>query len=117
MWWWRILKKYTFGADFGINLIEEINLSKKFTTATKMFEYFQAGIPVLCSDTIENKLILENNKCGILTSNNNNSIKSNLIKIKHLNNVKQYKKNCLIASKKFNWEQQKDVILKSIEIN
>jgi glycosyltransferase involved in cell wall biosynthesis len=111
------LKKYTFGADYGINLIEEINLSKKFTTATKMFEYFQAGIPVLCSETKENKLICRENKCGILTLNDNDSIKSNLIKIKESSNIQQYKKNCLIAAKKFNWEQQKKIILNSIETN
>ena len=48
------LLNYTSGADFGVNLLEDINLSKKFASPNKLYEYIHAGIPVICSNTIEN---------------------------------------------------------------
>ena len=49
------LPGYTSGADFGINLLEDINLSKKLASPNKLFEYLHAGIPVICSNSVENK--------------------------------------------------------------
>jgi glycosyltransferase involved in cell wall biosynthesis len=61
------LPNYTSGADFGINFLEDFNLSKKMASPNKLFEYIHAGIPVLCSTGLENEKVLNNFNVGIAT--------------------------------------------------
>jgi len=102
------LEEYTKIADCGINLLEEINLSKKYTTATKMFEYFQAGLPVITSDINENKMILAKYNVGILTKNNSEDLQNKIIEMKNSPNQKDFKLNSVNAAKEYNWENQRD---------
>ena len=74
------LHSYSAAADIGINLLENYNLSKKLASPNKLFEYIHAEIPVLCSDTIENKKILSKYKIGELTNNQIDDIRNNIIK-------------------------------------
>ena len=85
------LYKYTNIADCGINLLDEINLSKKFTTATKIFKQFQAGI---------------------LTKNGIINLCDNIIKMSELSNVEKYKTNSLKAPKFYYWEIQESILFK-----
>ena len=55
----EVYPDYTKGADFGINLLENINLSKKFASPNKLFEYIHCNIPIICSNTYENKRVIE----------------------------------------------------------
>ena len=102
------LVEYTNIADCGINLLEEINLSKKYTTATKMFEYFQAGIAIIASDITENKMILAKYNVGILTKNNCEDLQNKIIEMKNSPNQKHFKLNSANAAKEYNWENQRD---------
>ena len=106
------LYKFTNIADCGINLLDEINLSKKFTTATKMFEYFQAGIPIICSDIVENKNIFKQFEAGILTRNEVIELRENIIKMSKSSNIEKYKMNSLKASKEYYWERQESILFK-----
>lgn len=72
------LPSYTMGADIGVNLLEELNLSKKLASPNKLFEYIQAGIPVIASQTVENELVLKNQLDGVLVQNNMQSFKEAL---------------------------------------
>lgn len=60
------LHSYTRTADLGIFLLEPVNLSKKFASANKIFEYMKAGIPILTTDQPENRRVINESKCGIL---------------------------------------------------
>jgi glycosyltransferase involved in cell wall biosynthesis len=73
------LPKYTRGATLGVNLLEAYNLSKKMASPNKLFEYIHAGLPVIASDTIENKIVLTKFNVGIITQNNSESIKQNIL--------------------------------------
>ncbi len=55
-------------ASLGIMLIEHINLSKKYALANKVTEYMACGIPVLASDSPENVRIIDDAKCGFITT-------------------------------------------------
>ena len=105
------LYHYTESSDCGINLLEEINLSKKFTTATKMFEYFQAGIPVLCSNIKENERILSKYKAGLLTENTVADIKIKIIEMNRTKDYMMFKAKSKEASKEYNWENQHKILL------
>ena len=107
------LLNYTCGADIGINILEEFNLSKKLASPNKLFEYIHAEIPVVCSKTIENQKVLKKYQIGIMVDNDivdiSNKI-SNLIK----EDFKDYKQACKLASQEYNWQKQEEKILSFI---
>lgn len=106
------LPDYTKGADIGINLLEDINLSKKFASPNKLFEYIHSNIPVLASNTIENRLVFEKYSIGILCENSPSSIADSIRKFGK-SDLEKFKENCSSAIKEYSWEKQED-ILKSI---
>lgn len=84
------LSACTKGADLGINLLESINLSKKFASPNKLFEYIHAELPVICSYSPENNLVLEKYKIGIQC---HNEIESIVDAIHKLINIDEHEKN------------------------
>ena len=74
-----MLLEHTRGADIGINLLEDFNISKKLASPNKLFEYIHAKTPVLCSNTIENSRVVTNYDIGILTENNKTSVQDSII--------------------------------------
>lgn len=94
------LPSYTKGADIGINLLEDFNLSKKLASPNKLFEYIHSGIPVLGTATIENVRVVERFKIGEICDNNVKSITEGIYKIE-LNN---YSEELNAAKEYYNWE-------------
>lgn len=107
------LLNYTSGADFGINLLEDINLSKKLASPNKLYEYIHAGIPVICSNTIENMKVLDKFKIGINVENNIDDVSSK-INTFVLKDMSSYKLECKRAAQEYNWECQEKSILNLI---
>ena len=60
------LKTLTPMAAIGISIEEDLGLNYRFTLPNKLFDYIQAGIPVLVSDLPEMKKIVETYKIGIV---------------------------------------------------
>ena len=89
------LIEYTIGADFGINLLEPFNLSKKLASPNKLFEYMQAEIPVLCSYSPENDLVFQNYSLGLQCELNTTNICNVIIDLaqKTEKDIQLYKKN------------------------
>lgn len=61
------LNQYTSAADIGLCLLESKGLSYYFALPNRIFDYINAGIPVLASNFPEIKAIVETFKTGILT--------------------------------------------------
>ena len=104
------LLDYTRGADIGINLLEDFNLSKKLASPNKLFEYIHARIPVICSNTIENSKVLKNYKIGLLTENNLTSIKDSIIELSKKKKT-IFEAEMKRAKKNYNWEKQESEII------
>jgi glycosyltransferase involved in cell wall biosynthesis len=107
------LPNYTIGADIGVNLLEDFNLSKKMASPNKLFEYIHAEIPVLASDTLENNLVFQKYNIGLITINASKSIASS-IKTLSKSDFSHYKSNCCIAKDFYCWENQEQKLLESI---
>jgi len=106
------LSAYTKGADLGINLLESINLSKKLASPNKLFEYIHAELPVICSYSPENNLVLEKYKIGLQCHNEIESIVNRVHELININeNEKKIIQRDLIKSKEeYCYENQVELI-------
>ena len=96
-------------ADVGIHPIENTCLNHFYCLPNKLFQYIQAGIPVLCSDFPEMKNIVDGYKVGEVFDVEDISNISNTINLLFQNTAKliEYKNNCIIASTTLNWHIEK----------
>lgn len=105
----HLLPEYTRGADIGVNLLESINLSKKMASPNKLFEYIHAGIPVICSNTTENKRVLDVYKVGYLVDNSVECI-TETINVVSKSSGEEFASDLEKAKSKYCWENQEDVL-------
>ncbi len=60
------LPRYTASADIGVQPIENTCLNHYTTDSNKLFEYVQAGLPVVASDLPEIRRIVRQHDLGLL---------------------------------------------------
>lgn len=108
----NILFAYTKSADVGINLLEPFNLSKAMASPNKLFEYIHAGIPIIASQTKENKIVFDEFDIGLLVENNKESILNALNYFLEKVHLKEKTKYHPLAQRKYQWESQVKILEK-----
>lgn len=107
------LLSYTSSADIGSVLIEDICLSYRLCLPNKLFEYIQAGLPVIGSNLPEISRIIREYDIGeIANPDYSESIVAALRRL--LDNPTRFtqaKKNSQRAAKVFNWEKESSTLL------
>lgn len=100
------MMNYTFHADLGLTLDKPTNINYRFSLPNKIFDYIHSNTPVLGTDLVEVKNIIETHKVGKIISKFNSV---NLAKI--INEIKEdklslatWKSNCSKAKEELNWE-------------
>lgn len=110
------LKQLTALADCGISFDKDTNLNYRFSLPNKLFDYINAGIPVLVSNLPEIANIVTNYQVGLLLESHDiQEIASKMNKIcfeipsSHWTNALQQ------ASKELNWENEQTKLISIYE--
>lgn len=107
-----ILLDYTSSADFGISTIEDSCLNYRYCLPNKIFEYLMAGIPVIVSNLLEMKRLVEDNYIGVVANENTPKGLKEAIEAATLLDKEELKQNILKVKEIYNWEKQEKVLLK-----
>lgn len=108
------LLDYTTNSDIGFNLLESLNKSKEMASPNKLFEYIQAEIPSINTDTVENRKILNTYNNGWLVNNSIVEIAELLSSISE-KDIDRIKTNCKQAKIELSWENQQNKLLSIIK--
>jgi glycosyltransferase involved in cell wall biosynthesis len=106
------MMKYTACADLGLSLDKDTSLNYRYSLPNKLFDYIQAGTPVLVSDLPElAKVVAENGVGKLLKSHAPKTIAKQVESM--LNNelkMTSLVKNCKKAAKQLVWENERKVL-------
>ncbi len=110
----EILYQYTSLADFGLTLDKDTNLNYRFSLPNKLFDYIQAGLPVLASDLTEVRKIIDQYKIGkIAPSTSVTDIAATMKQmISDDHQFVLWKENLKIAASELCWENEEKKLLK-----
>jgi|TARA_Y100000385_G_scaffold286549_1_gene348769 glycosyltransferase involved in cell wall biosynthesis len=112
---YKSLMDYTSVADLGVTFDKSSNINYRLSLPNKLFDYIQAGVPVLSSRLPEIEKVINKYDVGAFIKNHNpESI------AKGINNIlgdpdqlMKWKKNCSFAAQELTWENE-EVTLKNI---
>lgn len=106
------LWNYTSHADIGISLDKDTNLNYRFSLPNKIFDFVHAGVPVLASNLVEIKKIIDNYEIGEMIENHNPKHIAEKINfmLDNSEKIKIWKENCALVSKEFCWQNEEKVL-------
>ena len=107
------LSRITRKADLGISLEEDLGLNYRFALPNKLFDYIQAGVPVLVSNLPEMKRIVEHYQIGVIAETHQRKELAGLFKTALDDQEKRtvWKQNLLMAAKELCWENEEEVLM------
>lgn len=107
-----IMMNYTFHADLGLSLDKDTNSNYKFSLPNKIFDYIHTTTPVISSDLIELKRVIEKHDVGrIIAEHSAKGVAQTINSI--LENpqlLATLKENCKKAALLENWEEESKVL-------
>ena len=102
------LLHYTFNADIGVSIDKDTNLNYHFSLPNKIFDYIQAGLPVLASNLPEIKNLISRYNIGDTIENHDpKHIAEKLNFMLNATEYKTWKENTKKAASENNWETEK----------
>lgn len=110
------LLHYTCNSDIGISIDKDTNLNYHFSLPNKIFDYIQAGLPVLASPLPEIKNIISRYNIGCFIEDHDP--KHIAEKINNMLSSDQYriwKENTLKAAAENNWDNEKKILSSVID--
>ncbi|MCB0803149.1 MAG: glycosyltransferase [Flavobacteriales bacterium] len=106
------LHELTQKASLGVSLEKELGLNYKYAVPNKIFDYIQAGVPVLYSPLVEVVSLLNNYLVGEqLMSHEPISIARQINEMLISDKKELWKSECLRAASIYNWEEEEKKLL------
>jgi glycosyltransferase involved in cell wall biosynthesis len=103
------LQSYTGQASLGISLEENLGMNYYYALPNKLFDYIQAGVPVLVSGLPEMRNMVEKYDVGMVAESHEPADLAIIIEKMMSDEEKRmtWKKNLNIAAKELCWENEK----------
>lgn len=106
------MMRYTSSADLGLSLDKDTNMNYRFSLPNKLFDYIQAGTPVLVSNLPELQKIVEEHGVGVVSDSHEPKQLAGQIRA-FLNDSKMItaaNEACKVAAKELIWEKERKVL-------
>lgn len=106
------LQEVTSQADLGISLEEDLGLNYRFALPNKLFDYIQAGVPVLVSNLPEMRRIVEHYQIGLIADTHQRKELAEIMKTALFDQEKRlvWKQNLPKAAEELCWENEEKVL-------
>lgn len=105
------LSAWTALADIGLTLDKDTNINYRFSLPNKIFDYIHAGIPVLASDLVEVKRIVETYNVGRITPDHHPQTIAKIInEMLSGDEYATWKANTQKAVQELTWEKEEEKI-------
>ncbi|MDD4150205.1 MAG: glycosyltransferase [Bacteroidales bacterium] len=106
------LYNLTKTARLGFSLEQGKSLNYKYSLPNKIFDYIQAGVPVICSDLPEMSKIVKKHGCGTIAKTSDQKELAEFLKSLLADNIQlnKFHQNCKIAAKELNWENEEKIL-------
>lgn len=110
------LLQHSASADIGIIPYPHVDLNSYYCTPNKLFEFIQAGLPILANDSPElNRFVREENFGMTKIMNNPNQIAEAIDIVFSATAVKTWQKNLAENRVKLTWQTQKKIYNDTLE--
>jgi glycosyltransferase involved in cell wall biosynthesis len=109
------LYHYTCNADIGLSLDKDTNINYRFSLPNKVFDYVNAGLPVLASALPEVQSFIDKYQVGVcIKSHDPQHIAEMMNFMLHAPDYSTWKENTKKAAAENSWEKEKQVWLNMI---
>ena len=104
----HLLHEYTCSADIGILSTDRSCLNHEYSLPNKFFEYLIAGLPVMSTDLIEPKKIIQEFNCGLIVENANTAGFQKSAEVMASIDLSEWHKAVPKAVSKYKWDKEAD---------
>ena len=104
---------YTQLAELGFCLDKDTNLNYRFSLPNKLFDFIQAGVPIVASHLTESEKIIRQYDLGLFIENHEPETIAATIREAMSDNVRrtQWERNLLVAAQDLCWENEEQKLL------
>jgi glycosyltransferase involved in cell wall biosynthesis len=109
----HLLSAYIEKFDLGLALELNEPLSRRYTITNKLFQYLQAGLPVVATDTSGQQEIIRDTEAGLIINlfEKGECISRLELLLNDAETFCRYRQKAIEAAKKYNWEVEKTKLL------
>ncbi len=106
------LHKLTLRAKIGFSVEQGTSLNYKYALPNKVFDYIQAGTPVVCSNLPEMRAVVDEYAVGEIFAEHDAESLANLVSglLENSDKLIEYHNNCIAAAKVLNWENEQKIL-------
>jgi len=101
-----VLLRYTASADISIIPYPAVDLNSYYCTPNKLFEYIQAGLPILANDLPELRRFVEGYKIGLVHKMETVEDIAEAINTILRANLNEFRENLKRARRELSWSEQ-----------